>query len=461
MLLQAGLFSAVVTAFIIDSYKWLQNNSDDPSVVLLAQILYQIEDRNTTATNLGVSIPQTSPTPSDIRVNILWFLSLIFSLSVVLIGTVSLQWLREHLRGRRNLEPQIAFSLHQLSLEALERWYIPQIFTMLPLLLQLALILFLIGIVDFLWHLNTAVAIPVAIAAASSVLFILATTALPTLQMVSLLIPRWLPADKPRVPCPYKSPQSWAFFHLVRPFVETFLKVTHPHDSAIWKKDLENLAIHNMMPENNRKSYESVQKRKRRPSHYIFRDRHRDTHTANDIAWLFQRDLDFMDAQKSFTPQCSDEVLGMRPIPIYDAVLGLLSSPEGPTSHEVSCKHQCVERIVVSNDKDTDYARYLHFLLQHFFRVKCFSVPVTKDFELDILRDQNIIHLYWCMAPTEASLPKALVQHFTELAVRVTHNLFARGPQAIIASGGGTWATPLKVVRDVIQTVSGEYESIS
>jgi len=53
---------------------------------------------------------------SDVRVNILWFLSLIFSLASVLIGIIALQWLREHLGPRTELEPQIPFSLHHLNL---------------------------------------------------------------------------------------------------------------------------------------------------------------------------------------------------------------------------------------------------------------------------------------------------------------------------------------------------------
>jgi len=108
-------------------------------------------------------MPTFTPAPSDIRVNILWFLSLIFSLTTVLIGIIALQWLREHLRHRTDLEPQIAFSLHHLNVESLDRWYLPQIFTVLPLLLQLALVLFLIGILEFLRDLNSTVAIPIAV----------------------------------------------------------------------------------------------------------------------------------------------------------------------------------------------------------------------------------------------------------------------------------------------------------
>ena len=105
-------------------------------------------------------MPTFMPTPSDVRINILWFLSLMFSLVTVLIGIVALQWLREHLHRHTDLEPQIALSLHHLNVESLDRWYLPQIFTALPLLLQFALILFLAGVHDFLWTLNTTCRYP-------------------------------------------------------------------------------------------------------------------------------------------------------------------------------------------------------------------------------------------------------------------------------------------------------------
>ena len=185
--MKAGLFSAVVTAFIIESYKALKQ---DPSEILLSRILAQLEGRAN-----GTDIPTPSkftPTPTEIRVNILWFLSLIFSLTTVLIGIISLQWLREYLRPYIDLEPQIAFSLHHLNVESLDRWYLPQIFTVLPLLLQLALVLFLGGILDFLWSLNSTVAIPIAVAVGLSLSFLLWTTVLPTMQALLLFFLAYL-----------------------------------------------------------------------------------------------------------------------------------------------------------------------------------------------------------------------------------------------------------------------------
>ncbi|KDR75477.1 hypothetical protein GALMADRAFT_68761, partial [Galerina marginata CBS 339.88] len=98
LLIFAGLFSAVVTAFVIDSYKGLKADPNDKMIDLLSRIATRVENPlNTTATLPPVEIP-FSPPSFVIRLNTFWFLSLVLSLSTVLLGIISLQWLREHQR---------------------------------------------------------------------------------------------------------------------------------------------------------------------------------------------------------------------------------------------------------------------------------------------------------------------------------------------------------------------------
>ena len=145
-----------------------------------------------------------------VRVNTYWFLSLILSLITVLVGIVSLQWLREFQRYPRNLSSRKILAMRTMRSEAFHDWFVPEIFAGLPLLLQLALILFFVGLADFLLHLGYyLVAIPVITAIGSTFIFLFLTTTLPCLQSFWLI-------NKPErssVPseCPYKSPQSWAF----------------------------------------------------------------------------------------------------------------------------------------------------------------------------------------------------------------------------------------------------------
>ncbi|KAF9529170.1 hypothetical protein CPB83DRAFT_732839, partial [Crepidotus variabilis] len=100
LLVFSGLFSAVVTAFIIESYQSLQDN---PSEILLSSIAANLQFMANTTAGVSATLSNNthvpfSPTSPNKIVNILWFLSLVLSLASALIGLVALQWLREHLR---------------------------------------------------------------------------------------------------------------------------------------------------------------------------------------------------------------------------------------------------------------------------------------------------------------------------------------------------------------------------
>lgn len=55
--------------------------------------------------------PAYIPTPSSIRVNALWSLSLVLSLTPVLLGIILLQWLREHQRNITKFDYQVAVGI--------------------------------------------------------------------------------------------------------------------------------------------------------------------------------------------------------------------------------------------------------------------------------------------------------------------------------------------------------------
>jgi len=312
-----------------------------------------------------------TPNSSDIRVNILWFLSLIFSLATVLIGIIALQWLREHLRPRTDLEPQIAFSLYHLNVESLDRWYLPQIFTALPLLLQLALVLFLTGILDFLWSLNSTVAIPIAVAVGSCLLFLLWTTVMPTIQALFLFLPRWSWGNTPRSPCPYRSPQSWAFHQLVRPLVVMFLSTFS--DVNIDKPrpymEYRGLLSNSMILDKDRSLglfSETPSRRQKRPSNLIFHAGPTNSWAELGIAWLFQRDLDYMGQHPMSTKKTSINTK-IRPVPMYDAVQALISIGENGSPGDNLLAHHCVQPIVQCNKRDGAYMWYLSHLASNLY----------------------------------------------------------------------------------------------
>ena len=103
-----------------------------------------------------------------------------------------------------------ALAIFHLRAASSKKWHVPHILNFLPLLLQAAVVLFFAGLVEFLLSLNRMVAIPAILLMGLSVLFLVATTILPTIQLFSpnLFV---LSGDSMPTQCIYKSPQSWVF----------------------------------------------------------------------------------------------------------------------------------------------------------------------------------------------------------------------------------------------------------
>ena len=88
---KAGLFSAVVTAFIIESYKTLQQQPEDLTNLLLMQLINQTSHFSINGNLINTIIPvpnilsfETSRVPSTI--NTLWILDLLIALITASLG---------------------------------------------------------------------------------------------------------------------------------------------------------------------------------------------------------------------------------------------------------------------------------------------------------------------------------------------------------------------------------------
>ncbi|KZV96318.1 hypothetical protein EXIGLDRAFT_643245, partial [Exidia glandulosa HHB12029] len=82
LLVFAGLFSAVVTAFAIESYQWLQDDPADASAELLRQAVVLLSAlANQTPTSPTTQRGPALPESVVVRINVYWFLSLVLSLS--------------------------------------------------------------------------------------------------------------------------------------------------------------------------------------------------------------------------------------------------------------------------------------------------------------------------------------------------------------------------------------------
>jgi hypothetical protein len=150
-----------MTAFLIESYTALQEDPSDVMVRLLDRIANQTEryalvNGSLISTAVSVAPPAFSPPTSAVHVNILWFASLLFSLITASFGMLVKQWLREFLAGDY-VSPQARLRIRHFRYPGLQVWKVFAIAAFLPLLLQLSLGLFFLGLCIFTWSVHPSI----------------------------------------------------------------------------------------------------------------------------------------------------------------------------------------------------------------------------------------------------------------------------------------------------------------
>ncbi|KAI0785246.1 hypothetical protein C8Q75DRAFT_776544 [Abortiporus biennis] len=193
LLVFAGLFSAVVTAFVTEAYQMLQPDPMMTSVQLLANISLQLNNVSSNLIQPDIDSNFTAP-KSAIRINTLWFTSLVFSLISALLGILAKQWLRRYI-SHTSSAPREAIQIRQHRYNGLIKWRMIEIVGWLPVLLEIAVVLFFVGLIEFLWQLDRIVASIVTSFIGLSLLFFAITTIAPAFS----------------TNCPFKSPQAFGF----------------------------------------------------------------------------------------------------------------------------------------------------------------------------------------------------------------------------------------------------------
>ncbi|KAJ7132646.1 hypothetical protein C8R46DRAFT_1235601 [Mycena filopes] len=199
MLIFAGLFSASLTAFLIESYKTLVPDSGDTTVLLLAQISQQLAaSSNGTAVNYIPPAPFT-PLTSSLVCNVLWFISLGLSLTCALVATLLEQWAREFLHKTEiRSAPIIRARVFSYLYYGLRRFGMHRVVEIIPLLLHASLFFFFAGLVAFL--------IPIHILVSAVAAAILGVVTLVYTILTLLPLSYW--------DCPYRTPLSGVCWNL-------------------------------------------------------------------------------------------------------------------------------------------------------------------------------------------------------------------------------------------------------
>ena len=83
----------------MDSYRNLQPDPKNTSVILLTKITQQLAEMSTGARVNSTVPPSFELQSTDVRVNTFWFLSLVFGLACALAATLVQQWARHYLQA--------------------------------------------------------------------------------------------------------------------------------------------------------------------------------------------------------------------------------------------------------------------------------------------------------------------------------------------------------------------------
>ena len=189
----------MLTAFIIDLYKQLQADSAEATALLLQQISVQLslvgtaELQTFNVQTFAGSNSSFTPDRAYVVINTTWFAALVFSLLSALIGIVAKQWLRAYITTLSS-SPRENVRLRQYRHDGLVRWHVAEIVGSLPILLEIALVLFLHGLLQLLAKLNTTVFGVISAFVGMTFIFYFATAIIPVMISGS----------------PFKSPQSLA-----------------------------------------------------------------------------------------------------------------------------------------------------------------------------------------------------------------------------------------------------------
>ncbi|KAG8790029.1 hypothetical protein FRC12_012885 [Ceratobasidium sp. 428] len=139
---QAALFSAVSTAFVIESLGDLKPDPAESSaktLLLMSQTLTAIANGQTVMPSDPGALDTTfTPSKTAVLVNLLWLLSLSLSIAVSLIAMLAKEWCYKFLSGRTGPAYEQA-RRRQLKWNGMERWKMKEVLTYLPGMMHVAL----------------------------------------------------------------------------------------------------------------------------------------------------------------------------------------------------------------------------------------------------------------------------------------------------------------------------------
>lgn len=208
----------MLTAFIIESKSHLEQSSTD---VMASVMLFYTNNVLTGAHGPYNQVP-FSPPSWAIFVNCAFFASLCASIVAALASVVALQWVGEYDAAitRGGSSPKDRFMRRQLRFGGVRSWKMGEIIAAIPLLLYISVLLFFIGLIQWMWIIQRAVGYIVLVGGASAFTFYFAST------MAAVIFPT----------APFRTPLSRSIYSVIHlPFSLVYHIRTHfGHGNMEW-----------------------------------------------------------------------------------------------------------------------------------------------------------------------------------------------------------------------------------
>jgi len=205
---KAAIFAAVLTVFVVESKKMLEQDPQD----VMGNLMIFYVDNVVNGTHRPYSIPELAPTSTALIVNGLLFASLGVSLVAALASVIALQWVADYDAAitRGGSSPEDRTKRRQFRHAGVVSWKMADIIATLPVLLYISVITFLSGLILWMWVIHETIGLVVLVGAATAVLFYAITTLL-SVAFIS---------------APFRTPFSRWIYSLIRlPFSVAYLVI--------------------------------------------------------------------------------------------------------------------------------------------------------------------------------------------------------------------------------------------
>lgn len=205
--LQAALFSAIISQLLGQTTSSLQPDYSAATVSLLTE---SVALQRAAILNINIShIPSsklsfessTMPSKADVWINGLWIVSLYLTLATALVVGVVLQWINFYMVDIPSGTSRDRACTRQYRSAGLNRWHVPAIIETLPVLMNVALFLFLAGFIIYIQGLSGLQAITWLIVPLSWILLLVYSVA----SMIPVAIAQ----------CPYKTSLSKVYIGIL------------------------------------------------------------------------------------------------------------------------------------------------------------------------------------------------------------------------------------------------------